>query len=193
MPNNLGRYLRVRREALGLQRSEVARLLGYENVGKGSARLHDLEQGRKTSRDFLERLMGILQIEPQVVKDLIVRDRQEYVAEWHRWANQPMPITAAIRLIPGFIVGINLPADVTTPEQAVAWAVETARQKNKKVFIAGGLNRLVSYTIHEDGRVDVINATPDDNGMPWSALGSTRFLVNLGGSNANEPEGRSAS
>src|SRR4051794_31073878 len=126
MPNHLGEFIRERRENLDLRRSDVARLLGYENVSKGSARLYDLEVGRRVNGDFLVRLIGILQIEPQVVEDLIARDREEYVDAWNRRADDPVPMHAAIRLIPGFIVGIDLPEGITSPEQAVAWAVETA-------------------------------------------------------------------
>ncbi len=179
MSNHLGRCVRNRREELGLRRSQVARLLGYENVGKGSGRLHRVEEGRWISRDFLQRLMVVLQIEPQVVQELIDRDRREYVEAWNKWADQPTPMTAAIRLIPGFIVGIDLPNGITSPEQAVAWAAETAIRRRLKLFVVA--NRRLSYTVHEDGRVDDIHATPDSNAMPWSALGSTRFLVNLGG------------
>jgi transcriptional regulator with XRE-family HTH domain len=191
MPNNLGEYIRARREQLGLRRGEVARLLGYANVSKGSARLHSVEAGRSVSREFLVRLMSFLEIEPQVVQDLIERDRQEYVVEWNRRADEPVPMHAAVRYVPGFFAGIDLPGDVTTPEQALTWAVETAKQRQRKVVLV--ISRRVSWTIHEDGRADgPFVATPDSNGMPWSALGTTRFLVNLDGSKGVEADGREA-
>lgn len=179
MNNHLGKYIKNRREQLGLRRSEVARLLGYENVSKGSARLHSVEEGRWVSRDFLVRLMEILQIEPQVLQDLIDRDRQEYVEQWNRWADEPVPMHAAVRYVPGFFAGIDLPGDVTTPEQALAWAVETAKRLNKKVVLV--ITRRVSWTVHENGVADgPFNATPDSNGMPWAGLGRTTFLPSLG-------------
>lgn len=175
MSNHLGDYIKARREQLGLRRSEVARLLGYENVSKGSARLHSVEESRWISRDFLVRLVGVLHLEPRVVQDLIDRDRQEYIAAWETWVNEPTPMHAAIRHVPGFFAGIDLPDTVTTPEQAVAWAVETAKRLNKKVVLV--VSRRVSWTIHEDGRADgPFNATPDSSGMPWMALGQTPFL-----------------
>ena len=178
MSNHLGDYLRGKREGLGLRRSEVALLLGYENLNKGSRRVHSVEEGRWISRDFLLRLMDLLQIEPQVVQDLIDRDCQEYVAAWNRWADQPTPMHAAVRYIPGFFAGIELPDDVTTPERAVAWAVETAKRLHRKVVLV--VSRRVSWTIHEDGRADgPFNATPDGKGMPWMVLGKTPFLLTL--------------
>jgi transcriptional regulator with XRE-family HTH domain len=173
MSNHLGRYFRDRREALGLGRGEVARRLGYANASRGCRRLNDVEDGRRVHPDFLRRLMDVLGIEPQVVQDLIDRDRQEYVAEWHRWADEPVPMQAAVRLIPGFIAGVTIPDGVTTPEQAIAWAVETAVRRKRKVFVT--VSRRVSYTIHEDGRVDgPFVATPDRDVRPYTALGCRR-------------------
>jgi transcriptional regulator with XRE-family HTH domain len=178
MNNHLGSYFRARRLEKGLSLGQVARLLGYENINKGSRRVHDLEQGRGASRGFLVRLMEILQIEPQVLQDLIDRDRQEYVEQWNRWADQPVPMHAAIRLIPGFFAAIDMPRDVTTPEQALAWAVETAKQKQKKIILV--ITRRVSWTIHEDGRADgPFVATPDEKALPWVSLGKTPFLLSL--------------
>jgi transcriptional regulator with XRE-family HTH domain len=189
MSNHLGEYIKAQREELGLGRSEVARLLGYENVNKGSRRLHSVEEGRWISRDFLLRLMGVLQIEPRVVQELIDRDRQEHVAAWEKWADEPVPMSVSVRYIPGFFGGINLPDDVMTPEQAVAFGVETAQRLRKKVVVV--VSRRVSYTIHEDGRVDgPFVATPDSSVMPYMALGKQRFLLNIDGSGnveKNEP------
>jgi transcriptional regulator with XRE-family HTH domain len=189
MNNHLGKYIKARREQRGLRRSEVARLLGYENEAKGSARLHSLEEGRCVSQDFLQRLIGILQIEPQVIQDLIERDREDYIEQWNRWADEPVPMHAAVRYVPGFFAGIDLPGGVTTPEQALAWAVETAKQKQKKVVLV--VSRRVSWTVHEDGRADgPFVATPDEKAQPWMALGKSHFLPTLnGGSNTRPDEG----
>jgi transcriptional regulator with XRE-family HTH domain len=190
MSNHLGKYISHLREQLGLRRSEVARLLGYENVSKGSARLHSVEEGRWISRDFLVRLMEILQIEPQVIEDLISRDREEYVAAWEKWAAEPVPMHAAVRYVPGFFAGIDLPDDVTTPEQAVAWAVETAKEKQKKVVLV--ITRRVSWTIHEDGRADgPFVATPGEKAQPWVSLGKTPFLPGMGRSEKTKSDERS--
>lgn len=189
MSNHLGDYISHRREELGLRRSEVARLLGYENVSKGSARLHSVEEGRWISRDFLLRLMGVLNIEPQVIEDLVSRDREDYVEQWNRWADQAVPMHAAVRYVPGFFAGIDMPATVTTPEQALAWAIETAKQKQKIVVLV--LTRRLSYTVHEAGQVDgPFHATPDSNGMPWMALGRSPFLPTLDhGENTSKTKG----
>jgi transcriptional regulator with XRE-family HTH domain len=190
MNNHLGEYIKHRREQLGFRRSAVAKLLGYENLNKGSRRVHSIEEGRWVSRDFLMRLIGILQIEPQVIEDLIARDRQEYVEQWNRWADEPVPMHAAVRYIPGFFAGIDLPGDVTTPEQALAWAVETARQKQKKVILV--ISRRVSWTVHENGVADgPFNATPDSNAMPWMALGKSPFLPSLSPGGSMKTDGRS--
>lgn len=191
MNNHLGEYLKARREELGLRRSDVAKRLGYENINKGSARLYSVEEGRWSTHDFLLRLIGVLQIEPQVIQDLIDRDRQEYVDAWNRWADQFQPMHAAVRYVPGFFAGIDLPKGVVTPEQGLAWAVSTAQRLNKKVVLV--VSRRVSWTIHEDGRADgPFHATPDDNAIPWMALGKTPFLPTLVAGKGVEADGRIA-
>jgi transcriptional regulator with XRE-family HTH domain len=186
MNNHLGDYLKARREQLGLSRNEVVRRLGYTNLNRGSRRLCNVEEGRWINLDFLRRLMGVLQVEPQVVQELIDRDRQEYVAAWNRWADEPIPMQAVVRCIPGFMAGIKMPDDVTTPEQAVAWAVETAKRVHKKIIVVA--SRRVSYTIHEDGRLDgPFIATPDNDVMPYMSVGRTRFLFSFDGFGPVEP------
>jgi hypothetical protein len=184
--NHLGQYLKARREALGLGRGEVVRRLGYTNLSRGSRRLSDLEEGRWANRDFLRRLTGVLRVGPQVVQGLIDRDRQEYVDAWNRWADEPVPIQAVVRCLPGFMAGLQVPDGVTTPEQALTWAVETAKRVAKKVIVVA--SRRVCYTIHEDGRVDgPLVATPDDDVMPYTGLGDRRFLFGLDGIGEVEP------
>jgi transcriptional regulator with XRE-family HTH domain len=186
MSNHLGDYIKARREALGLRRSEVVRRLGYANLSRGSRRLCDVEGGRWVNRDFLRRLMGVLQVGPEAVRELIDRDRQEYVAAWNQWADEPVPVQAVVRCLPGFMASIKLPDDVTTPEQAVAWAVETAKRISKKIIVVA--SRCVTYTVHEDGRVDgPFVATPDNDVTPYMAVGNKRFLFALDGIGDAEP------
>jgi transcriptional regulator with XRE-family HTH domain len=186
MSNHLGDYLKARREQLGLGRNEVVHRLGYTNLNRGSRRLCNVEEGRWINLDFLRRLMGVLQIEPQVVRELIDRDRQEYVDAWNKWADEPIPMQAVVRCIPGFMAGIKMPDDVTTPEQAVTWAVSTAQRVHKKIIIVA--SRRVCYTIHEDGRVDgPFIATPDNDVMPYMSVGRTRFLFSFDGFGPVEP------
>ncbi len=186
MSNHLGEYLKARREKLGLGRSEVVRRLGYTNLNRGSRRLCNVEEGHWINLDFLRRLMNVLQVEPQIVQELIERDRQEYVDAWNKWADEPIPMQAVVRCIPGFMASTKMPDDVTTPEQAVAWAVETAKRVHKKIIVVA--SRRVVYTIHEDGRVDgPFIATPDNAVMPYMGVGNKRFLFRLGSFGPVEP------
>jgi transcriptional regulator with XRE-family HTH domain len=186
MSNHLGDYLKARREQLGLRRSEVVRRLGYANLSRGARRLCDVEEGRWVNLDFLRRLMGLLQIEPQVVKELVERDRQEYVAAWEKWADEPIPMQAVVRCIPGFMASTKMPDDVTTPEHAIAWAVSTAQRIHKKIIVVA--SRRVSYTIHEDGKVDgPFVATPDRDVMPYMSVGRTKFLFHFDSIGNAEP------
>jgi hypothetical protein len=87
---------------------------------------------------------------------------------------------AVVRCLPGVMGTIKMPDGVTSPEQAVAWAVETARRIHKKIIVV--VSRRVCFTVHEDGHVDgPIISTPDNDLMPCMGLGNKRFLFHLGG------------
>ena len=177
MSNHLGEFVQSRRETQGLTRYEVARRLGYKNLTKGSRRLTDLEEGRQVHKDFLVRLMSLFEIEPLVVQELIERDRQDFIVAWNKWADEPIPISVTIRLIPGFFGGTNLPEAVKTEEQAIAFGVETATRMKKKVFVVISRRKSRS-TIHEDGRVDgpIRWSTPEHSATPYMSLGKSKFL-----------------
>lgn len=178
MASKLGNTLKNRREELGLRRSDLARRLGYRNLTKGSRRIHHLEQDGWDGSDLLKRIVDVLGLDPLVALDLIQRDRDDYVAEWNRWADEPVRLSAAVRLIPAVFGTLKIPESVKTSEEAVAWGVETAKRLRKKVFIMP--SRRLTYTIHEDGRVDEIVATPDRGGRPYMAVGRAKFLLEIG-------------
>jgi hypothetical protein len=176
--NHLGEYIKARRHILGLAPSTVAKLLGYSNVNKGCRRLHHLEDGRQINKDFLVRLTGLLGIETHVIQYLIDRDRQEDAAAWEKWADEPVSISVAMRVIPGVIAGVRLPDDVTTPDQAISFGRDLAARLRKKVFIV--LSRRETVGITEKGEIDgSFQATPDHDTTPTMRLGKKKYLFHL--------------
>lgn len=181
--NHLGEYIKARRLELGLGRGDVARLFGYTNLNKACRRLCDIEDGRRLDTAFLVRLTKLLGIEPQVVQELIDQDREEFVRQWEKWADEPVPIQIAVRWIPGFIAGIRVPDDVRTPEQAVAYGQALAAEKKRKVFVT--LTRRLTVGIRESGEIDGrFTATPDDSPSPFMELSGKKFLVHFDASNS---------
>ena len=182
-PNNhLGRHFQARRLELGLSLGEVARRLGYANVSKGARRVLALEEvGQCCTQEFLVKLMGVLGVDRAVVQELLDRDRAEYVEAWEQWVSEPVPITVVRRLVPGMYGIERLPADVTTPEQAIAFGQELARTTHARVYVE--LSRRVTVVIDEQGEVTArVEATPDSDPRPFTLIGNKPIRFELGAS-----------
>lgn len=122
MTNHLGELFRARRTALGWSLGEVARRLGYRNISKAANKVLLLERQGEADDGSFHRLATILDVGEQVVREAVGADRLAYERAWHEWADQPVTITIMMRAIPGFMLGVPVPTDATTPEAVIAFA-----------------------------------------------------------------------
>jgi hypothetical protein len=122
MTNHFAELFRARRTILGWPLGEVARRLGYRNTSKAANKVLRLERPGEVEDGFLLRLAAVLGITGHAVRDAIRADRLAYERAWHEWADQPVPITIVMRAVPGFMIGVPVPADATTPEAVIAFA-----------------------------------------------------------------------
>jgi transcriptional regulator with XRE-family HTH domain len=120
--NHLGGYFKERRGKRGLGLGQLARLLGYRNVSKGSNRIARFERGGAVTEDLLLRLAEALGIDLATVEGLLEEDRQERLREWEAWVNEPVPMRLIVRYMPAVYGRVALPEGVTTPEQAEWYA-----------------------------------------------------------------------
>ena len=84
--SHLGDYFRNRRIAWKLTLSQVARLLGYENLSRGCNRIKAFETGGKAHPDFLRKLAKVLEVGPEEVRQRVAEDYRDWLA----WANEPV-------------------------------------------------------------------------------------------------------
>lgn len=186
MTNHLGELFRARRAALGWSLGEVARRLGTNNVSKACNRVVRLEREGEVEDRFLLRLAAMFGITEHAVRDGIRADRVDYERAWHEWADQPVPPSVVMRAIPGFMLGVPVPPDATTPEAVVAFAQAHAARLHKKVFVI--LSRRESVGITEDGAINGRFTTrPDSDPSPLLSVGRQRFLFRTAGFGAVEP------
>lgn len=186
MTNHLGSYFWERRRELGWGLGEVAQRLGHKNTSKAANHVQRCERDGLVDDGFLRKLAALYGIGAEVVRDLIRQDRVEYLRGWEEWANQPVPISIVLRTVPGFMVAVPVPEDVTTPEQAVAHGQALAARMHKKVFVV--LSRRESVGITEAGEINGrFQARPDSDPSPSMSLGRVRFLLRLGGLGEIEP------
>lgn len=120
MISHLGSYITDRRKAAGLRIVEVARLAELGKRAKALRLIELLEKtGQSPRADLFEKVSRVLQLDPQLVDAARQRDREDY----HRWLDEPVPMTMAVRLIPGFYIGEDVPGGLSE-EEARAWALE---------------------------------------------------------------------
>ena len=178
MTNHLGELFRRRRAAIGWSLGEVARRLGSKNVSKACNRIVRLEREGHVEDHLLLRLAAVLGVTEHAARDAIRADQEAYERAWHEWADQPVPPSVAMRAIPGFMIGVPVPPDATTPEEVVAFAQSHAARLGKKVFVS--LSRRETVGITESGEISGrFVATPDSDPCPAVSLKRAKYLFRL--------------
>jgi transcriptional regulator with XRE-family HTH domain len=143
--SHLGDFFRERRNERGLSLGQLAGIVGYQNVSRGSNRIHKFESGGKVAPDLFARLASALEICPDQVRALAAEDYREWLA----WANEPMRPYVVIRHLACIYQRIELPDDALDPEAAEAFAARLARERNRMVCLV--LNRRLSVGFDATG------------------------------------------
>ena len=127
MTSKLGTYCRAQRITKGLTLGQLAREVGYRNIGKGTNRLHTLETTGEVQPNLLVKVVAILGLDPRVVQELIEEDHQEFLREWNLWADEPIRPHLVCKVISGVYLRRQLPDDALTPAAAEVYASQFAR------------------------------------------------------------------
>lgn len=165
------------RKERGLSLAELVRLIGYQNITKGSNRIGKFEERGEVHRDLLLKLADALDIEKVTIDTLIEQDRREFVRVWNEWANDPIRPHIVVRLIPAVYKRSELPDGIVSIEEAEIIAAETARKWNRRVCLTW--SRRISIWFASDGNVDArTEAVPGKTNIPHLRLrGSQRSFL----------------
>jgi hypothetical protein len=175
MSSQLGSLFKARRMEKGWNASNLARMIGYRNLSKGSNRIHRLEQRGTIPDHLLQKLMDALEIDSATVQNLKDKDRRAYVREWEAWADEPTPTQVVIRVMPAIYQDVDLPPQAKTQEDALAFAQSLARREGAPVFVI--LSRRKTLTVNEEGSIiKTAEATPDFDPRPYSQVGNKKFF-----------------
>lgn len=177
MNKHLRDYVRQQREFKGIRLGPLAEMVGYKNRSKGGQRISAFERYGHITNDFLIKLIRALELDEDKVSEAMAKD----LAEWEEWANEPVPMRMIVRLMATVYCPHPLPQDVTTAEEAEAYARRFAKENNHRVCLA--LNRRESLWIGADGEIEGrTQARPGLPNIPYVTLGGQRkFLFDVSG------------
>ncbi len=179
--SHLGKYLKTERERHDLTRGQLAKMAGFSNISKWARRIYEREQEGKENPILLERLVNFLTIHHDIVEELAEKDRQESLASFEKWVNEPVSMELIVRFIPGVYGNVSIPDQIRTPEEAESWACRTAKEYKKKVCLQ--LSRKESVWINEQGQITGRSqAKPDLVSAPYMKLKGSKikFPLDLG-------------
>jgi hypothetical protein len=97
--SQLGASIRAERKRQGVTLGQLARLVGYRNLAKGTRRLSCLEQTGMARADLLANVVDALSLDWTLVERLAEEDRREGLREWEAWVNEPLPMYLVVRLM----------------------------------------------------------------------------------------------
>jgi hypothetical protein len=156
----------------------LARLAGYRNLSKGARRIACLEQTGGAMPELLLNVAEALGLDLMLVERLAKEDRQERLRAWEPWVSEPTPMHMVVRLMAAIYVRKSLPAEITTQEQAQAWACTFARLHRCRVCLV--VSRRVSVWVNAEGEVEARSeARPHEPNMPFMQVEGRRFLLDF--------------
>lgn len=180
--SHLGDYFRTRRRERDLTLGQLARLLGYRNLSKGSNRISSFEAGGKVHPDLLGKLAGVLEVTPDEIRRLAAEDYRDWLA----WANEPIRPYVVLRLLACVYQRIELPDEAMDPEAAQQFAAGLARDRKRMVFLI--MSRRLSIGFDATGTAySRTEATPDMPCEPYAVIGGRRCQFDFSGSDVLRP------
>ena len=172
MNKHLRNYFRSQRELKGVRLGPLAETIGYKNRNKGARLILNFEREGIITEDLLQKLIAAIEIDRETMIEAMEKDK----AEWEAWINEPVPMQMIVRLVAAVYLRHPIPAWITTPEEAEAYARNFAKEKHFQVCLA--LNRRESVWIKEDGEIKGRTiAKPGQPKIPYATLGGGRKFL----------------
>jgi transcriptional regulator with XRE-family HTH domain len=174
--HRLGDLFRKTRLERGLSLRQLALLVGYRNTNKGIRRLTAIESGDLSpNRDLYGRIASALELDLEILKTTVARDRAEYLKKWNRWADEPIKPHLILRLQSCIYIRREIPEELADLEQVELWASGVAREHHWRACLVW--TRRLSIWFDVDGGIeDQTEATPDGPpNVPSMQIGGRRF------------------
>ena len=112
MKSHLAEYFSTIRRRKGIGLAQLARMIGYQNISKGSRRIDQFEKFGQIHEDLLAKLAAALEIDGHTVARLIEEDRQ-----WTEPGDFNVPYLRVGRRRIYFILERGIPSVPTEPNR----------------------------------------------------------------------------
>ncbi len=183
----LGRFLKKRRLALGLERpGHLARLIRpgapLDSLSKLGARIRNLEEEGVGDRNLLDGVVAALGVASHDLEAVLTEERrlrqeeaEERRRQWEEWVSEPVRPYLVLRRMPAIYFHRAAPAEVATLEEAQTWASGMARRERAEICLV--FDRRLRVWFKASGEESSRSqATPDDPGVPFTRIGNKRIL-----------------
>jgi len=164
----IGRY----RKKQNLNFEELAELCGL-NRKKWGHRIVAFEREGRGNDKLAGKLIHGLNIPLEEVQDAVEKD----LADWNKWADEPIPMQMIVRLIGPFCMIHHIPDEINTREESITYAQNYAKTENLRVCLV--LSRRESAWISADGHSSISKTQPGGINVPYGGFGTTKFLVDI--------------
>lgn len=170
-PTHLSRHFEQQRRARDLRPGQLATLAGYTNPSKIGNRIRQFELSGDISKELFETLVVALEIDTNTIKRLVQLDWND----WWAWVNEPITPYLVDRLMATVYRKVPLPPEITTQDEAEAWAAKFASGVKRRCCLVW--SRRISIYFNEEGNLSSISeAAPGRPNEPWMQIGGTKFL-----------------
>ena len=173
--NYIGELIAEERVRRRWRFGDLARACGATTARQTSRiaqRLVLFEREGVRDQALLRRVVVALDLDPVSVNELLRRQREEELAEWNAWADEPVPMKVHIRPFAGFWYGQALPDEIQGDElRAIEYARRlTIGREDMRVVLA--LSRRRSITFARGEIVGTTEAKPNITTTPHVKIGA---------------------
>lgn len=181
--NYVGELIHETRVSRSMTFGDLARAVGAvtpKHISRIAQRLVLFEREGVRDRKLLQKVVVALDLDVDLLNELLHRQRQEDLAEWNRWADEPMPMELHVRPFGGFWYRHPLPHDVGQDE---AGALDYARQMTigrGEMRVALVISRRRTVTFAHGNITGVIEVVPGRTVVPHMKIGRDRVVFVAG-------------
>jgi len=170
MNKHLRNLIGHHRQSKGFNFGELAKLCDL-NPKKWSNKICNFErEGILDSDEMVHKLISVLEIDPQLVRDAVQKDCQD----WETWVNQPVPMELILKIIPAVYKLIKIPDYIKDADEAIEFASGIAKEWGRDACLA--LNRKESIWFRDDGTMKFKSVSqPGIPNIPYSSVGGKAF------------------